>query len=106
MMEIKHAGHRGTSSDPVEDALTILGQEIGGKTAESPYTPAAFWNQLRGLGFYFMRAGPDGRLQKVEENNEQALEWGTYFAKLMLDYSISRGIAAGNSAAGTYWAKG
>jgi hypothetical protein len=105
MMEIKHAGHRGTSSDPVEDALTILSQVIGGKTPEAPLIPVGFWSQLRGLGFYFMHAGPDGRLQRVDEANAQALEWGTYFAKLMLDYSISRGVAAGDAKAGKYWAK-
>jgi hypothetical protein len=105
MMEIKHTSHRGTSADPVGDALVILTQLFEHIDREHPVTVDSFWQVLRERGFYFMHAGTDGRLQKVMDTDPKIATWGSYFSGLILAHALDKKLIAGDAATGSFYPK-
>ncbi|MHB8351401.1 MAG: hypothetical protein ACYDFT_01710 [Thermoplasmata archaeon] len=105
-MEIKHAGPRGTSLDPTTDALALLGRLASERSREDPLRPARLWEELRGLGFYFMSTGRDGRIQRIPEADGGRIAlWGEFYAALLLEHAAGTGLLDGDPTTDSYWKK-
>ncbi|MGI0053773.1 MAG: hypothetical protein ACREC5_05370 [Thermoplasmata archaeon] len=104
-MEIKHVGHRGTSLDPTQDALALAGKLLAERPGSDPMGPAQFWRELAGLGFYFMRTGLDGRIQRVPDSDPAVAGWGEFYASILLEHAAATGLLGGDPAAERYWKK-